>query len=365
MNKKRLIRLIIAILVLAPVVFFVAKDIIQRRTREVQAVDPLEILYNGTTTPDPVFTYTNMLPGDEVEEEIQVKNNLSSGAFNVSVDGIMTEETAEFADILEIIITEVGGSDIYGGTLGFKTLQNFLDELPMDLGSFPAGSDKSFRIKVKFPSSSGNEYQLAKVVFNLKFETFITIELPPECEHLQGSIVNVVEGTDASEYLHGSSEGDLIIAKGGNDRIDASSSGDCVLGGEGNDHIRSESGDDVVLGGPGNDKIDSGSGNDRVWGGEGNDNIDSGSGNDIVYGEAGEDHLSAGAGNDEVWGGSENDTIRGFSGNDKLYGEGGNDNIQAGSGNDLLDGGPDHDVLNGNSGIDTCLNGETLTFCEL
>jgi Ca2+-binding RTX toxin-like protein len=365
MNKKRIIRLLMALSILTPIIFFVGRDFMKNRAREAQAVDPLLITYDNAPIPNPVFTYTNMLPGDEIEEEVKVKNNLGSGSFNVSMDGIMTDETAQFADILEIIITEFGVGDIYGGTTGPKTVQNFLDEPPMDLGAFTAGQEKTYTFKVKFPSSAGNEYQLAKVVFDLKFETFITIELPPECEHLAGTITNVVEGTEGNDDIHGTIQGDLILAKGGNDKIDSSSNSDCVVGGEGNDKIGSESGNDVVIAGPGNDKVESGSGNDTVYGGAGNDNLVLGSGNDKAYGGQGEDNIDGGSGDDEIWGGSQNDTLRGGTDNDKVYGEAGNDNIQGNSGNDLLDGGADTDVLNGNSGTDTCLSGETTMSCEL
>ena len=352
-NIRRLL-----LLTLTPLVAFGLYSIIQEsRTKEVQAVDPLTITYHGNFTPQPVFTVENMLPGDEVEEEIKVKSNAGS-TLAIAARFEKTSETQEFADILE---TEINvNPTVFNGTLeGLFSAGNVF------LFNLAPGEEKSFRVKVKFPSSAGNEYQLARVVFDIIFVTEITIDLPPECQHLAGTITNVVEGTEGNDDLHGTIQGDLILAKGGNDKIDSSSSGDCVVAGEGNDHVRSESGDDVILGGGGNDKIESGSGNDRVWGGGGNDNIDTGSGDDLVYGEEGEDHIDGGSGNDTLYGGSENDTLRGGQGNDNLYGEGGNDNMQGNSGDDLLDGGIDQDVLNGNSGTDDCDNGETLISCEL
>ena len=374
MKKINLRRLLV--LILAPIVAFGVYGVIQKnRAKEVQAVDPLTITYHGDETSLPVFTVTNMLPGDEVEEEITVMNNAGS-TLAIAARFEKTEEEKEFADILDVEIN-VNPTVFSGNLEGLFSAGNIF------LFNLAPGEDKSFRVKVKFPSLAGNEYQEARVVFDIIFATEITIDLPRECQHLSGSIINIVEGTEGNDRIHGTANGDLILAYGGNDRIDASSSSDCVLGGEGNDKIYSESGDDVVLAGPGNDKvysgsgndtvyggegndyIDSGSGNDNVWGGAGNDNIDAGSGNDKVYGEAGEDHIDGESGDDEIWGGDQNDTIRGGAGNDKLYGEGGNDNIRGSSGNDILDGGPDHDTLNGNAGLDDCDNGETLIFCEL
>lgn len=339
MNKKRLIRLIVALIILAPLIFFVARDIIINRTREVQAVDPLTITYHGDETPIPVFTVTNMLPGDEVEEEIKVKSNAGS-TLAIAARFEKTEETQEFADILDVEINV--NPTIFTGTLeGLFSAGNIF------LFNLAPGEDKSFKVKVKFPSGAGNEYQEARVVFDIIFATEITIDLPPECQHLAGVITNVVEGTEGNDNLHGTVQADLILAKGGNDRIDSSSGSDCVVGGEGNDKIGSESGDDVVIAGGGNDKVKSGSGNDTVYGGPGNDTIDTGSGEDYVEGGPG------------------NDNIRGGSDNDELYGQEGNDNMRGGSGNDLLDGGADTDNLHGNSGTDTCVDGETLTSCEL
>ena len=359
-GKKRLLTLILLPFVILGGLYIYD----QQKSHAVGAVDILQVTYDGHFPPDPMFYITNMLPGDEVEKVFNVKNG-SSSAFNVYMKGIFKEEEKEFADILEIIIGVDGGVDIYGGTTGFKTVQNFLDEVnPLDLGSLGAGNDKNFRVKVRFPSSAGNEYQLAKVVFDLQWSAQITgDEIPPECKDLP--ITRTIVGTDGNDKIYGTTASELILGKGGNDKIYASSGSDCIVGGDGNDDIKGESGNEVILGGAGNDKIDSGSGNDIVYGGDGNDNIDTGSGNDLVYGGEGNDNINGGSDNDELHGGTQNDTLRGGSGDDKLYGDEGNDNIHAGSGNDYLNGGPNEDNLHGDSGSDTCINGEIVQSCEL
>src|SRR3989344_3534014 len=347
MIKKNNLRKIIA-LVLLPIITVGLLFIYNKnKVNEIYAVDPLIVTYDGGPPPDPVFEVTNMLPGDEVEKEFNVKND-SPQSEEVLMKGIKDTETEEFADILEIIVGEVGGPDIFGGTTGFKTLEDFFAVGDISLGNFPAGTDKSYRVKVKFPSSSGNEYQNALVIFDIIWKTDLPpIELPPECEELEGIITKVVEGTPGNDHIHGSVASELILAYEGNDKVDASSGHDCVVLGDGNDQVDSESGNDIVIGGEGNDNIDTGSGNDKVYGGPGNDDIRTGSGTDYVEG------------------GSGNDTIRGGSDVDTLYGNEGNDNMRGNSGNDFLDGGPDTDVLNGNAGTDTCVNGETLNSCEL
>src|SRR3989344_1340205 len=310
----------------APLVFLGAYNVIRdARNNDIYAVDPLIVTYNGGPPPNPVFIVTNMLPGDEIEKEFNVKND-SPDNVDVVMKGIKTTETQEFADILEIIIGEVADADIFGGTTGFKTLEDFFVEGNISLGNVPAGGDRDFRVKVLFPSSAGNEYQNALVIFDIEWRT--VIDLPDECQELEGIVTEIVEGTEGDDNIHATTAPELILAKGGNDKVDASSGSDCVVLGDGNDYVRSESGNDIVLGGNGNDKIISGSGNDTVYGGPGNDNISTGSGADKAYGGEGDDKISTG------------------SGNDYADGESGVDNISGGS------------------GTDTCLNEETASSCE-
>ncbi|KKR28936.1 hypothetical protein A2715_05875 [Candidatus Woesebacteria bacterium RIFCSPHIGHO2_01_FULL_39_32] len=329
---------------------------------ETYAVDPLIVTYTPEGPPPnpPMFVVTNMLPGDEKQKDFNVKND-SGEDESVTMDFVKTDEYKAFAGILDVEVTELTSTLIFSGKL-----QALFDAPLFNLGNFPAGADKSYRVKVKFPSSAGNEYQEARVIFNIIWQTDAPgIELPPECQHLSGVITSVIEGTEGNDNINGTIANEFILAKGGNDRIDSNGGHDCVVGGEGNDRIYSGSGDDVDLGGNGNDRIRSGSGNDKVWGGTGNDDIDVGSGNDLAYGNEGEDDIDGGDGDDEIYGGSENDEIRGGSGNDKLYGEAGDDKIRGNSGDDLLDGGLDLDNLRGNSGTDTCIGGETTSSCEL
>ncbi|MCS7092651.1 MAG: hypothetical protein NZM26_04850 [Patescibacteria group bacterium] len=316
-------------------------------TKNVYAIDPLIITYNNSPTPNPVFNVANFLPGDNKIEKIKVKNNLPSGSFGVSVDGILDQEQKNLAEILQITITEVGFGDIYGGSTGKKTLKQFLNSPPINLGVFPSGSEKEYEYKIFFPHESGNEYKNGHVVFTLIFNNFITIDLPKECAHLANQIVNVIEGTEGNDNIHSTYLSDLILAKGGNDKIRASSGSDCIVAGDGNDTIDAGTGNEVILGGGGNDNIRGGTGNDTIYGGSGNDRIDAGSGDDVVYGDDGDDNIEGG------------------SDKDKLYGGKGKDDIRGGSNNDLLDGGEDFDKLNGNSGQDTCKFGEVLSSCEL
>src|SRR3989344_3765666 len=308
------------------------------------AQDPLIVSYQGGPPPNPMFSVSDMFPGDEVEKIFNVEND-SPEEEGVTMDGIKTQELKAFAGILDVEIAEVASSTpIFSGKL-----QAFFDSPPITLSSFPAGSDKNFRVKVKFPFDASNDYQEAKVVFNIVWQTTSApIVLPPECAQLAGVITSVIEGTEGNDRIRGTVASELIIAKGGEDRVDAGRGDDCIVGGEGSDR-----------------DLDGGEGSDIILGGNGNDDIDGGSGNDTIYGNDGNDHIDAGAGDDTVYAGFGNDKIDGGAGKDKLYGEEGNDDLRGDSGNDYLDGGPDIDVLRGNTGTDTCVNSETTFSCEL
>ncbi len=353
-----------------------------KKASEVSAVDLITITYNGNSTPDPVFTLDDLKPGDDEQRCFVVRNVNTTDAFDILMKGGMVTEEKNFADILEIIINKVGGSDIYGGTMGYKNVQDFLDDPnPVNLGNFSAGIEASYCITVKFPPEAGNEYQQAKLVFDLAWwAEIIDNKIPPECRHM--TFESIVEGTEGDDVIHTSTRTDLILAKGGNDNVRGSSGSDCLVGGDGDDYLEEESGNGVILGGNGNDTIDAGTDNDTVYGGAGNDTIETGTGADLIYGDDGDDtiyagidddrvyggggndYIEGGDNNDELYGGDGNDTIIGKAGDDKIYGESGNDTIEGNTGNDHLDGGADSDNLVGNTGIDTCTNGETVD-CEL
>ncbi|KKQ25654.1 MAG: Hemolysin-type calcium-binding repeat family protein [Candidatus Woesebacteria bacterium GW2011_GWA1_37_8] len=375
-NKNRKI---VALFLLPFVLVGLLYVINKKRVNEIYAVDPIVVTYDGNTTPDAIFEVYNMLPGDEVEKIFNVKNS-STSSLSVVLDGIKTSELKNFSEILDVLISDDSATTYFSGKL-----KDFFSSPPINLGTFSPGQDKNFHVKVKFPTSAGNEYQEGAVVFDLIFKTEgPPIELPEECKHLSGKIVNVIEGTDNYDNIRGTSRGDLILAKGGKDKVDGTSGDDCIIGGEGNDkRLDGGSGrdtivggngddfldggaeDDLMYGGEGNDKMEGGSGNDKIYGGNGNDKINGSSQEDLIYGEAGNDYLYGGSGDDEVYGGIGEDTIVGDSGDDKLYGEENNDKLYGDSGDDYLDGGPDFDYLRGNTGTDTCVLGETLVSCEL
>jgi Ca2+-binding RTX toxin-like protein len=69
-------------------------------------------------------------------------------------------------------------------------------------------------------------------------------------------------GTNQAETIEGTPGADVVLARGGDDRIDT---------GEGNDVICGGAGADVIYAGPGDDRIAAGGGDDVIDGGEDND----------------------------------------------------------------------------------------------
>ncbi|WP_420804663.1 VCBS domain-containing protein [Tolumonas lignilytica] len=175
-------------------------------------------------------------------------------------------------------------------------------------------------------------------------------------------------GTNASEYINGSTGNDYIEAGSGNDIVhtggnqttttaatlagltfittddssmlsgsNLSSSvatttvkgyGDLVNGGNGNDALIGGDQSDLLYGGSGNDYLFGGAGSDALRGGAGNDRLEGGSGSDILRGDAGADVF--------IWSAGDASTILGTvsAGNNNAYGV--NNNTQLANTVDLV-----------------------------
>jgi len=266
----------IALILLPFVVIGMASVYQNARASEAYAVNPITVTYDEDSPTDPMFEVTNMLPGDVIEKEFKVKNT-GHATVNVEMYGSLTNVLKNFDEILTIEIIELPATSVFAGTL-----EDFLDHTPFDLGGFAPNAEKTYSVKVKFPSSAGNVYQNAKVVFDIiwqaKFKT--DPELPLECSHLEGKIKHVIRGNEHNNYLFGTHHNDLIIGFGGNDHINGKGGDDCIVGNEGNDKLVGGSGMDVLLGGAGNDEL---------FGGTNNDFLDGGPDHDFLKGESGTD----------------------------------------------------------------------------
>lgn len=122
----------------------------------------------------PVFTVQNMLPGDTEERQITVKNTTNS-PISISIVSEKISETKNFADILDVHLYK-NTTHYYGGPTAKKLEQFFTDSMSptgLFLFTLPGNSQTDFYFNIHFPSESGNEYQLAEVVFDLVIGTTI------------------------------------------------------------------------------------------------------------------------------------------------------------------------------------------------
>ena len=347
--KLKIIRILVIALVAATIFYFASPNFLNNA--ETEAVGDLVIDWGaGITPPDPIFTVANAAPGDVETRSVLVTNNATS-IRSVGVKGERTgpddETDPKLETILDIVISE-NGTDLYGGTLGPKTVSEFFtDSAGIDgvfLFNLNSSQTKTVNFKVTFPTSAGNDFQGKSVIFDIQIG--ISIDIPDECELIPN--LNPIFGTSIGDSLIGTSGNDLIV------------------GFEGGDYIDGKSGDDCLIGGTQGDAIFGRAGNDLIFGNEGGDSLNGGAGNDKIFGHSGGDGLVGEAGDDLLVGGDGGDGLDGGLGKDQLFGEGGLDGLRGGANDDYLDGGAGGfgNLVNGQAGVDTCLNGAKLN-CEL
>ncbi|MCB4824425.1 calcium-binding protein [Roseicella aerolata] len=151
-------------------------------------------------------------------------------------------------------------------------------------------------------------------------------------------------GTRRNDTLHGTADGDCILAGAGHD----------LILGDGPDGPRPAIFPEPPSGpAPKGNMIGAGAGNDTVYAGYGADMVHGGHGDDLLLGwgvlASGSSHAEAYArdadGSDILFGGAGADTIRGGGGNDLLAGGAGDDRLEGGVGADTLIGGAGADVF--------------------
>jgi cysteinyl-tRNA synthetase len=118
--------------------------------------------------------------------------------------------------------------------------------------------------------------------------------------HWGGAHANTIEGTPWR---------DLMLGRGGDDRLSGGAARDRLDGGDGADRLH---------GGGANDRLIGGAGADRLHGGAGDDRLTGGTGDDRMHGGAGADMLDPGAGSDLAWGGGGADRFVFAPGDDRL-----------------------------------------------
>jgi len=301
-NKK-----IISILLIPFVIYGLYTLHLNKQTTTVKAFGDLTVDF-GVPTNDPIFTVTNMLPGDCEDRQIVVTNDGDDDA----VVAIRSDNEIDDDSLSEVLTIEISN----GQSLYFDTLKQFFIDSDYPDGIFlqnlTPGQEETYSVNICFDTSATEIYKNTSVTFDLIFGEIVSdISLPPECAHLAGAITETIEGTNGNDELKGTRANELILGLGGNDKIDGKGGDDCIVGAEGNDKLDGGTGRDIIVGGIGNDKLEGGTNNDKLYGGPGND---------------------------------------------ELFGD---------TGDDFLDGGEDRDYLKGGTGEDTCINGETVhKSCE-
>jgi len=289
-----------------------------------QAIGDLTVDWGpGILEGQPIFTVSNMAPGQTETRTVTVANGASSSR-PLGIRGIEVSDTGNLSDVLLLEIKENGVS-LYLNSLS----QFFLDTVNPDTGipfsTLASGASATYEFIVTFDPDAGDQFQDQSVVFDLKIGIFV--ELPEACQNIQFTQPPIF-GTQNRDRLHGGNGRQLIVSFEGNDVISGGNAGDCILSGPGNDKVSGGNGPDAIDSGPGDDQITGGNGNDIVMAGPGADRIEGGNGHDQVFGQEG------------------------------------NDILKGGNGNDTLDGGPDTDSADGQLGTDTC-DAETEIRCEL
>ena len=179
--KKRIIRIIVSLLIIVVAARFIFPDLFKPST--VRAVGDLVINFH-VPQGDPIFVVENMLPGDEEDRDIDIKNN-GEVTRMIRVKGVRTggvETDPLLETILDIVIKE-GITPIYGtgSPTGPKTLSEFFMESNdidwLFLNTINPDGDKTYNFHVTFPIHAGNEFQNKSVIFDLRFENLMSDDI--------------------------------------------------------------------------------------------------------------------------------------------------------------------------------------------
>ena len=292
-------------------------------------------------------------------------------SFNLEIDGVSTFLGGN-APLLEILVDGAVVSSV-SVSLGLDTYSFVLDytgSYPSSLTfRFNSGSgDGTDTVSILATRVDGQTVAIANLSSLLLMQGDSTNVNTGNIDHLFGRStptagdlgVPTVTGTGGADNLNGSNatDGDVIDAGGGDDRVRGLGSDDALIGGNGNDRIFGEGGNDIIIGEAGIDRIFGNDGDDLLYGGADNDRLIGGNGNDTLNGGSGDDGLLGDAGDDIMFGESGADFLIGGDGDDIMYGDDGADNISGGVDNDTIFGGDDNDSIDGGTGDDAIDGGE-------
>ncbi|MCK4781339.1 fibronectin type III domain-containing protein [Candidatus Parcubacteria bacterium] len=123
---------------------------------------------------DPLFGETNFMPGDTITKWVEVINN-TGGTKSIATEAINWPNFPDYGAIpnndlsraLLIAISEQGGSDLYGGTTGEKTLFQFYQNGETYLSDVANSTTTYYDFQISFPSEKGNDWQSKTTGFDI------------------------------------------------------------------------------------------------------------------------------------------------------------------------------------------------------
>lgn len=270
--------------------------------------------------------------------------------FMANVDGILTENAAEFS----VDPWQVARNWFNGALSGVDARFNDTSAALLAIET----ADEVEDIDAVFAALEPDV--LAFLSQDQAYDTYIEI---PQIGTDQGEMLvggaraDALVGLEGDDNLSGNAGADVLYGGAGNDTVNGGNDGDVIVGGGGNNTLRGQGGDDDLRASDGDDALTGGIDNDTMDGGAGMDDMLGQGGDDSVLGGAGEDILRGGQGNDTLDGGADDDDLYGQGNNDLLMGDAGNDTMSGAAGADTLDGGSGDDRLTGGNGADRLAGG--------
>lgn len=215
----------------------------------------LQITWQNT----PLFTVSNMLPGDSITRSVTVKN-ISSNIQPLGIRAVPTRVNPDsFPSQMELKIME------NGNTIRNYNLDQFIIESRnqgfVKFINLNPGNSSTYSFIVTFNQNSPNTYQRAQVIFDLVLG--LAFDLPKECQAwAENPNTRWVFGTNGKDVLTGKNYPSVLIGFDGHDILNGNNQQDCLIGGDGNDRLHGNNKNDVLIGGNGYDTLFGGHGMD-------------------------------------------------------------------------------------------------------
>jgi len=129
----------------------------------------------------PLFNEANFMPGDSVTRWTKVANNTT----NTQPIGVRATNFAnplpsdDLARALNIVVRK-GSTDLYGGSLGNKTLAEFFAAGEIKLEDLAGSANAQYDFVISFPAEKENEWQLKRTGFDIVMGIFGEPYNPPK-----------------------------------------------------------------------------------------------------------------------------------------------------------------------------------------